>query len=108
MLADRDPCLSVGYRWQRASGPLSLDHSARCWRWNFELADRLDRKRHSNLHPSIPLLLDGCENLRDMVGLIVGLLVRHLQDADWFSVSIHTSLSRIVWHMDRSQSASCQ
>ena len=29
----------------------------------------------------VPVLLDGCENLA-MVGLIVGLLVRHLEDAD--------------------------
>ncbi|MCY4383622.1 MAG: hypothetical protein OXE44_10780, partial [Nitrospinae bacterium] len=29
----------------------------------------------------IPILLDGCENLA-MVGIIVGLLVRHLEDAD--------------------------
>lgn len=45
----------------------------------------------------IPLLLDGCENLA-MVGLVVGILVRHLEAADDFLDPYF--VEPIIWHLE--------
>ena len=45
----------------------------------------------------VPILLDGCKNLA-MVGLVVGLLVRHLEKADSLLDSCLTE--RFIWHLE--------
>ena len=45
----------------------------------------------------IPLLLDGCENLA-MVGLVVGILVRHLEAAD--ELLDPYFIESIIWHLE--------
>ena len=45
----------------------------------------------------IPLLLDGCENLA-MVGLVVGLLVRHLEIAD--DLIDPYFIEPLIWHLE--------
>ena len=45
----------------------------------------------------IPLLLDGCENLA-MVGLVVGILVRHLEAADELLDRYFTE--PLIWHLE--------
>ena len=45
----------------------------------------------------VPLLLDGCENLA-MVGLVVGILVRHLEAADDLLDSYF--VEPLIWHLE--------
>ena len=45
----------------------------------------------------VPCLLEGCENLA-MVGLVVGILVRHLEDADDLVDSYITE--PLIWHLE--------